>query len=172
MCFFWKLFILICATLSSLFFGNKFGLLGGIIGFPLGLILAFLIIYILNILMDLWYVWRPLRPICKNGKCKSNDYKWVTRIEDFCPVFICSCGDLYLKNGSLFIELLSDGSSEPYMSHSFFGRWKKDHTKRTDYGTYYPPKFDEETITKIKELASEANNPNIFSTITPKFVKD
>ena len=140
-------------------------------GISLGLLFVYLIIGFLNLYFYLWHKWQPLRPICKNGKCKSDDYKWVTSIGDFHPVFICSCGNIYIQNGGCFIELLPDGKSKPYMIHSLFGRWKKDNSIKTGFGTLYPPKFSNETITKIIELSKDVDNPNILITITPTYDK-
>lgn len=79
----------------------------------------------------------PLRPVCRRGRCKSEDYVWDR--EDFRrflsnpkasrhkTVFVCKCGDKYLRYGRRFSELTSDGEVRPYMVHPrFWRRWRPD----------------------------------------------
>ena len=81
-----------------------------------------------------YYAVFPLRPQCRRGKCKSEDYRWDAEdLQRFRmnpstspdTVFVCKCGDKYLCHGRCFDELLSDGVRRPYMVHPpFWRRWR------------------------------------------------
>lgn len=76
----------------------------------------------------------PLRPACKRGKCRSSDYCWDEEdfqrfLKDHGPrkwtVFVCKCGDRYLRQGRCFSELLPDGTTKPYMCYPrLWRRWR------------------------------------------------
>ena len=87
-------------------------------------------------LIDTLYRLFPLRPPCKRGQCKSNDYHWDD--EDFQrylknpkeskgTIYVCKCGDKYLRQKRFFYELLPDGKTKPYMMHPpCWRRWHFD----------------------------------------------
>lgn len=105
--------------------GVYYGIVGWIIGFILGSSLAVAAWFALNKLIRLRAKWRPIRPICKNGKCPARVYKLLECKERV--VFQCRCGTKYLKNGRRFMEMLDDGSTKPYMRRcGLFGKWEKD----------------------------------------------
>ena len=105
--------------------GIDYGVVYGVIAFPLGAALGCLVLQCPLLLDHLWHIWRPLRPMCKRGKCKSRDYRLVKMSEDE-YVFQCSCGDTYSRRGPDFLEVLPSGASRPYMRRSgFLGKWVK-----------------------------------------------
>ncbi|MBN2315971.1 MAG: hypothetical protein JXM79_18740 [Sedimentisphaerales bacterium] len=106
--------------------GAYLGVAGWIVGFVLGCALAVGVYTIFLRLIDLWYRWRPIRPICKEGKCSSDDYQ-LLELSKGNVVFRCRCGAKYIKTRHRFGELLDDGSVRPYMKRTWsLGRWEED----------------------------------------------
>ena len=109
--------------------GTYFAVPGWIAGFVLGCALAVAAYYALLRLLDLWYRWRPLRPVCREGKCSSDDYKLLDCSEGR-AVFFCRCGTKYVKTRNRFGEILDDGSVRPYMKRTgILSRWQEDRGK-------------------------------------------
>lgn len=105
------------------------GYIGGVLGFVLGFGIAICFWRVLLTVFSLWYLWRPLRPRCKTGKCRANDYAIVS-VSSSGTVFICTCGDKYLRKGREFMHVHENGESEPYMIYDNpFGRWHLDDSK-------------------------------------------
>ena len=102
----------------------------GWLGYPLGFLGAVLIIpaLVCGIGALLFFIW-PERPICRNGKCKTNDYE-LHRVEDKFEWF-CNCGNQYRKSGRRFYEVRRDGSLAPYMVWSIFRGWFPDTEQRS-----------------------------------------
>ena len=71
----------------------------------------------------------PDRPPCSCGSCVSGDYVFVdmtigpngrpTAFSYRCP----ACGTSYLQRDGRYLRIRSDGSTEPYMEVSHWGRW-------------------------------------------------
>jgi len=98
----------------------KFGVAGGIGGFFLGFGIALCFWLALGKLLSLWH---PLRPVCKNGKCRAKDYE-IVEISAEGTIWVCKCGDKYIRKGRTFMRLTEDGDTEPYMAYNgLFGRW-------------------------------------------------
>lgn len=103
----------------------RLGTAAGMFGFVLGIGLGSLTYWTLCRLMDMWDAKRPLRPICKNGRCAAADYALIALREN--GVFYCRCGTTYIRKGLRFMELNEDGSCTPYMRRRWFlGKWEKD----------------------------------------------
>ena len=118
--------IIWCGYACGKALGSYLGVPGWIAGFILGCVLAVAAWYILTRLMNLWYIWRPLRPYCKEGKCSSYDYQ-LLEISEGKDVYQCRCGTKYIKTRNHFGELLEDGSIRPYMKRTWYlGRWEED----------------------------------------------
>jgi hypothetical protein len=118
--------IIIASYFCGKWLGSQYGIIGWILGLILGSTLGVTAFVVLHRLIDIWYKWRPLRPICRQGKCSSDDYELI-ELSNAGAVFRCRCGMKYLKNNRCFMEILDDGSTCAYMRrHSMFGRWKRE----------------------------------------------
>jgi hypothetical protein len=112
------------------YFGGRYGTIGWILGVPLGFGLGIAALKALGSPFGIWYKCRPLRPPCRNGKCKAGDYQLLRATTDG-SVFQCQCGDKYFRLGRTgrFLEILPDGSLRPYMRRTPFGKWQPDADK-------------------------------------------
>ena|SRR5688572_9919508 len=96
---------------------------GGIGGFLFGVVCVLALRQVANV----WYKFFPLRPPCRRGNCLSDDYVWNAELSQLQKkdVFVCKCGDRYVRNKRRFDELLEDGSIRPFMEHPFLVRsWR------------------------------------------------
>lgn len=75
--------------------------------------------------------WRPERPRCRCGRCRSEQYEFTGAegrasgsiiFRYRCP----ACGRRYGRMGSRFLELESGGSGSIYMKLSCVGRWVRE----------------------------------------------
>jgi hypothetical protein len=109
------------------FFGwHYFGILGAIIGFPLGLVAFLLIIYTFGNIINVWDKWNPRFPPCQKGKCQaSDDYKTVGYVKGW-PVYECKCGDFYYYYPWRFLEIIPDGKLRSYLRNSHVKSWHID----------------------------------------------
>lgn len=115
MCFF---FSCVIGVLFGWWLGCYIGGWAWIIGITGGILLFGGIRYILC----LFYKWRPMRPICRLGKCKADDYDYIKTTEGG-VVFICKCGGFYILTKGEFREILPNGTTMPYMKRNRFGQW-------------------------------------------------
>ena len=110
--------------------GRVPGIACGVLAFLLGFGIAICFWLALGKLLSLWHIWRPLRPVCKNGKCKAEDYK-IINVSAGSTVWICKCGDEYIRKGRTFMYINENGVFEPYMIYNGpFGRWYLDKMKK------------------------------------------
>jgi len=118
---------IICAGYAcGKFIGSHFGIIGWIVGVFIGALGAIAGWFALWKLGDIYEKWRPFRPICKKGKCSSDDYNLVQSLEDG-AIFRCKCGTQYFRSGRRFLELLDNGETVAYMKRrGLFGRWEPD----------------------------------------------
>ena len=65
----------------------------------------------------------PLRPVCRTGRCVSDDYEYLG-LHDDVPLFRCQCGREYIKQGSLFLERDATGELHPYMRRAWGLFWR------------------------------------------------
>ena len=117
---------------------NHYGWIAGIAGFAFGFLILPLAFAFLGRVMDLAFEGRPRFPTCRNGKCRSDDYKvvslkgrnrWIgTRYGLF-----CKCGTKYEKKGRRFLEVLPDGSRRPFMIWRSFRGWFADDAGETRF---------------------------------------
>lgn len=105
---------------------HRFGWLGGVAGFLVGFFGAWAVLYgvfwVLGYLQQIIYSGRPPNPPCRNGKCRSVDYKFESPGKGQSG-YRCRCGLLYRKRGQRFMEALPDGSLRPYMIWKAFRGW-------------------------------------------------
>jgi len=102
-------------------------LMGVIIG--VGSFILILGGYVLVLFME--HCWQPMIPKCKNNKCRKDADFELLEIKSEGWYYQCRCGTKYLlkkrgQHGRQFMELLSDGTTKPYMKHTRFGRWRPD----------------------------------------------
>lgn len=127
-----NIFTLITLIIFAVFgyFGGKllahyYGVLGWVLGILGGSALFgvgyFLIMHYLN-------KWFPIHPICRTGRCTSEDYVIVEyNQEEGTCIFCCKCGTKYFQDHPYFKEILSDGSLRSYMKKSKrLGKWEID----------------------------------------------
>ena len=129
-----ELVIVLVAVAASFFcgkfFGTHYGVVGWVVGSLLGCVSAVLTYFTLHSLINLWYKWRPVRPICRKGKCTADDYELLDVSSDG-AFFKCSCGMKYLSTGHRFMEIDEDGSTHSYMQRrGYFGKWEKDFSEK------------------------------------------
>ena len=117
-------FVVACGAVVSKIL-KCYGPTWDILGFIAGLGLGILILVLLRRMTDVWCAWRPIRPLCKHGKCAAMDYQLIELRED--GVFLCRCGTKYIRKGRRFLELREDGSCSPYMRRLWvLGKWQED----------------------------------------------
>jgi len=116
-----------CGIAGGLFL-KKWGLIGEIIGFGCGMVLAFGVFRLLNFVIDTWI---PETPHCLCGSQGKHTYKFCEWSKDekgaiAGGIYRCQqCGRRYLKTKRQFDEVFEDGATRPYMMHSLFGRWQR-----------------------------------------------
>ena len=100
---------------AACLFGAQYGLLGAIVGGIAGI--AILVVFYATLLaVAAWlHQFYPAQPLCRNGACGLGDYEWLPSKDGFL-VCRCKCGCCYIIKGHRFLELLSDGSTRPFMS--------------------------------------------------------
>ena len=114
-----------CAKLTH---NNIFGAIAGGTAFICGIWLVVKFWRIMRVSVRKWYQVFPLRPPCRKGVCKSENYRWDMKSSSFFKgdIFVCNCGDRYIRKGCCFDEILADGSRKPYMQRYFIvRRWRK-----------------------------------------------
>jgi hypothetical protein len=128
---FWVSFVIACGLFASRKLALHWGKVGWLVGGLIGILSGVLLLYSLWLLAEFYYRFRPLRPTCRNGKCRSDEYEinvvakeglWESENR-------CKCGDTYLRSGSRFMLLLPDGSTQPYMLRKPFHNWEPSHEK-------------------------------------------
>jgi hypothetical protein len=121
----------------GLIYGSPYGKVGIMIGFIIGAAATMAALFSFFKLLDfiVCKLWPPF-PICKKGKCGTDDYKWLERTDNG-VIFQCKCGDKYIMKMKSLLrgyinvqELLDDGSTRPYVKYErcfgIFGHWVKD----------------------------------------------
>jgi hypothetical protein len=124
------LVLIICVSFGSelgIGLGRRWGLIGLAIGFPLG---TFLAVYCADFIVVGWYRLFIHFPHCRNGKCSQpSDYMWLAGTFYGCEGwrkfrYRCRCGDIYLRKGRHFMEVLPDGTLRLYKKQIGFGKWE------------------------------------------------
>ncbi len=119
--------------LGSLLF-EPFGTTGAIGGFMLGFSFSFGLLWASSMFHDYMKEQYPRRPRCRRGECRWDCYRWKED-QDGGALFRCNCGDLYLRKGREFLEVLQDGSTRPYMIKKRFHGWQPVETRCANHGT-------------------------------------
>jgi hypothetical protein len=97
-------------------------LIGGV---PVGLFWSWVLVcFARSALMEFRHYLSP-RPLCRQSRCRSRHYVLIDSTQSK-ATFRCRCGDLYLRDGDHFWEILPDHSLSPYMVHDSAGKWKTD----------------------------------------------
>ena len=105
--------------------GQQWGIAGWLIGVLAGSALGLLLMQAFVVTAKLYHRYRPLRLVCRQGKCGPTDYSLV-KITPRGWLVRCRCGDTYLSKSHHFRELLRDASVRPYMARAPFRDWKPD----------------------------------------------
>ena len=129
--------VLLAGLFIASYGGKLFGWPGFLLGVPVGVFVAFGVLYAVALLWAsieaLLWDGMPYMPTCGNGKCKSGlltdfgDYE-PEHDDEFRAYFRCKCGRLYWRNRKegRVLEVLSDGTVKPYMKWKSFRGWRPD----------------------------------------------
>lgn len=125
-------------------YGLAWAIIGGIVGPVVGIVLTVALVLVIALIYEPFNIfgrwWRPHPPICENGKCVGYESYEICGIPDdiqktcegFSPIsYRCGCGNLYgskrgLRGQRQWVRIFPDGSHQPYLKHSAYGRWKSD----------------------------------------------
>ena len=122
-------FWIVCGMLLALYLGKSWGVVGNCIGFTIGL--AGVILFTWLILLGRILLFLPFPP-CRQGKChRLGDYVWrqgtIYGWEKWGVYsYRCKCGDYYVRDRKRFMQLLSDGTKQPYKKLIGFRKWADD----------------------------------------------
>jgi hypothetical protein len=108
------------------FLGGTTLLIGSVPLLVLGFILV--IAGVRNAITETRHVLRP-RPPCRRGGCSRRNYVLVNSTPSK-AAFRCRCGDLYLRDGEHFSQILPDHSLLPYMVLDASKTWRNDTRKQ------------------------------------------
>jgi hypothetical protein len=104
---------------------RRYGWLGGLIGFFVGLLVwAGVLALLITAGEALWLAGARL-PRCHSGLCRTTAHYDVVNAEGTW-VLRCRCGRDYVREGRRFLERLPDGTIQPYMVHRPFRGWFRD----------------------------------------------
>jgi hypothetical protein len=123
---FWAL----CGGLTWIAVQKPWGKIGygafNLVGVILGLLIT------RAVLVGRLRVFFPL-PLCRRGKCHKLGRDYVWRLGTLFGyetkgnyLYKCACGDIYVRQGTRFMELLPDGTRRPYKRLVGFRRWPDD----------------------------------------------
>lgn len=112
-----------CGLALGAFISKHYGLGYGLLAIPAGFIGGITFLKCIRAMGWLWYKFFPLRPICRKGLCRSRDYQ-LAEVTEKGSVFMCKCGDKFLRTGKLFCEISPDGTPRPYMRYKGLRLWK------------------------------------------------
>jgi hypothetical protein len=132
------LVVLLAGLFIASYGAKHFGWLGFLLGVPVGIVVAFGVLYgvlLLGVVVES-LIWGgiPYLPPCRNGKCKSGrlsdfgDYEPAEHNGEWGGYFRCRCGKLYHrdKKKGRVLEVLPDGAERPYMVWKAFWGWRPD----------------------------------------------
>lgn len=120
---------LVCGLFVGNYFWNHFGFIYSLVGILLGFFVPIGAIKLLQTWLKFWYKHFPLRPICQEEKCFSDDYRWQFS-NSRGKVFKCECGNKYLSIDKKFLRILPDNSLSPYMKRGLLRIWKLDKSEK------------------------------------------
>jgi hypothetical protein len=119
-------FWILCGAVLAIQLRRAWGIAGYIVGFPVGFTGALMLTW--AVLVGRILVLFPL-PVCRRGKCRGfRQYTWrkgtIRGWEEWgVYLYRCKCGDLYIRRGRQFIQLLPDGKERPYKKLVAFQTW-------------------------------------------------
>ena len=129
---------LIVGLMAGLGHGFVQGLWGALKGGAVGFGAYAVLLFSALVLLALGLRYRPPFPVCKNGRCSSAQYTYLSIDGESRPQVAglsgpggtlarCRCGTLYLRRitDRRVWEVSEDGTLVPYMFHRPFGRWKR-----------------------------------------------
>jgi hypothetical protein len=117
-----------CGVVLSSLLGRAWGTSGYVLGFLAGVVIAFLLTWLIVLSRNLLLM--PF-PECRRGKCHTyRDYVWKRgtlygREKGGIFRYRCKCGDEYVRDGNKFLQGLSDGTTRPYKKYQR-GKWVDD----------------------------------------------
>ena len=113
-----------CSLLVAEKVMNRQGMVMGIISFGLSFICFIFLSKIFRWVLSLYYLWRPLRPVCK--KCNQNNYTLMSVVNNKL-FYQCQCGKKYVQIKNVFMIVKDDGTLKPYMIRKGrLNRWNKE----------------------------------------------
>lgn len=126
---FTAIFIGFCGVLSASRLYILWGVFGGILGFVVGSVGAYIFLWVC--LVGRLYLFFPL-PLCRRGVCCGYEqYDWP--IGTVCGwgwwgiyYYRCNCGDKYIRKGKRFMIVLPDNKTVPFKRLVKFRRWVDD----------------------------------------------
>lgn len=81
--------------------GHQYGVLGGLVGFFVGSIGSWALVFFLfrgiDFVHEMLFDGRPYVPVCRTGKCKLANYQFRKEQDDW--LWVCECGGRYRKLG-------------------------------------------------------------------------
>lgn len=107
--------------------GGRFGLVGALMGLPLGTVLSFLVLWGGAALY--YHCAGHILPPCHEGKCAGSmrkvdgEYKMVPSLGP--GYWRCACGHTYRKTPWRFERRLEDGTLEPYSAFHPLRGWRR-----------------------------------------------
>lgn len=103
-------------------YGWLYGIVGGILACGLGILLG---IGFFRLFVALFGWWSNPFPNCR--VCKLDDYEWLDTTSEGTFYVCLHCGAKYRldKDGKRFMEILSDGSTCPYVQRKRIRGWKQ-----------------------------------------------
>ncbi len=120
----------LCGALTWLAFQKPWGRIGYGVSNLLGIIVGFLITR--AIVVGRLRLFFPL-PLCRRGKCHTLGRDYVWRLGTLFGyetkgnyLHKCACGDMYVRKGTRFMELLPDDTRRPYKRLVGFRKWVDD----------------------------------------------
>jgi len=113
--------VLASAVASSFLLGSRFGTWGYISGAPIGAGIWIGGIYILILGEDLFRKLPKRLPTCKNGRCRTRDYRTAPDSRE--RELVCACGDRYRLSGKTLFYIDSDRKISAYMRKGAFMHW-------------------------------------------------
>ena len=127
----WLLLVLLVGLVVARYAGARFGWLGFVLGFIVGILASCGVfvggIWLVTSLIGLFTGIPEFLP-CRCGKCKDAQ----THFGDYTPEMVgdrigvrCQCG-LYVRQGKQVMEVLPDGTHKPYMVWKPFRGWYPD----------------------------------------------
>jgi hypothetical protein len=131
---------------ACLFGAHAFGFVGAVSAAIAALACEILFYSALAAIGKMLQRFYPAFPVCRNGKCGTEDYTCL-RSEASFAVYVCKCGNTYINVRRRFLELLPNGTERRFMRRTVFGKWMADNGENDsgDLGSFDvgPPNHEE-----------------------------